>query len=186
MEERNPKKTIRNIIILILVCLIVAGGAFWFSRTFLIVFPIDGSSMENTLHNGDNVVLFKIHNVKYDNVVVFVKPDWIEGETTKYYVKRVIGLPGDHIEIKYDAEEGLFHVYRNGSILDESHIKEPVNEFYNEVSVDVPEGKFFFLGDNRMHSNDSHTLGGTYLGTITDIVGIAFVRYTGWTDISFL
>ena len=55
-----------------------------------------------------------------------------------------------------------------------------------DVSVDVPEGKFFFLGDNRMHSNDSHTLGGTYLGTITDIVGIAFVRYTGWTDISFL
>ena len=185
MEERNVKKTIRNIVILVLVCLIVAGGAFWFSRTFLIVFPIQGSSMENTLHTGDNVILFKTQKVKCGDVVVFVKPDWTEGDQTKYYVKRVIGLPGDKITIRYDIENNLYHVYRNGDMVDESTIKEPMT-YYTEVSVTVPEGKFFFLGDNRLNSNDSHTMGGTYLGKISDITGKAFVRYSGWTDISFL
>ena len=185
MEERNVKKTIRNIIILLLVCLVVAGGAFWFSRSFLIVFPIEGSSMENTLHSGDKVVLFKSQNVKYGDVVVFVRPDYTEGSDHKYYVKRVIGLAGDKIEIKYNIEEDRYHVYRNEKLVDESTIKEPMT-FYNEVSVVVPEGKFFFLGDNRMNSNDSHTMGGTFLGKITDITGKAFVRYSGWTDIQFL
>ncbi|MBR1747193.1 MAG: signal peptidase I [Clostridia bacterium] len=183
MEDK--KKTIRSIIIIFLVCLLVAGGAFWFSRTFLIVFPIEGQSMENTLHNKDKVILFKTQNVDYGDIVIFIKPGWEAPDTHKFYVKRVIGLPGDHIEIKYDLDDTLFHVYRNGTKLDESYIKEKVNA-YNEVDVVIPDGKFFFLGDNRMNSNDSHTQGGTFLGTLSDIQGKAFVRYSGWTDISFL
>ena len=185
MEEKNTKRTIRNILILVLVCAIIAGGSFWFSRTYLIVFPIEGESMENTLKDGDSVLVFRTQNVKYDDVVIFVKPGWTEGDLHKYYVKRVIGLPGDKIEIKYNLDDTLYHVYRNGALVDESHIKERVNA-YSEVSVTVPDGKFFFLGDNRMHSYDSHYEGGTLLGSFSDVVGKALMRYTGWTDISFL
>lgn len=185
MEEKNSKKALRNTLILILVCLVIAGGAFWFSRTFLIVFPIEGISMEDTLHGGDNVILFKSQKVTYGDIVVFVKPNWTEGDPVKYFVKRVIGLPGDKIEVKYNHDDALYHVYRNDELLDEPYIKERMNA-YNEFSVTVPDGQFFFLGDNRLHSNDSHAMGGTYFGYLKDISGKAFVRYSGWTDIKFL
>lgn len=73
---------------------------------------------------------------------------------TLHYVKRLIGLPGDHIEIKGDPLRGAT-VYVNGEALDEPYINNGVMNYDNAYEFDVPEGEYFFLGDNRNDSVDS-------------------------------
>jgi len=172
------KKSFRGLIIFFIVLLLVMGGAYYFSHNYLVVFPIKGESMEETLHDGDNVLLFKTTKVNYDDVIIFYRPD-----EERYLVKRVIGLEGDKIEIKYSYDDSLYHVYRNGEVLSEEYIKEPMDRNYTELSVTVPQGKVFFLGDNRLKSLDSH------LGLFADvdqIQGVAFLKYTGWKDIKIV
>ncbi len=171
------KKKIIGIIVFFAVLLLIMGGAYFFSQNYLVIFPIKGTSMEPTLDNGDNVLLFKTTKVDYDDVIVFYVP-----EDDRYLVKRVIGLPGDRIELKYSTDDSRYHVYRNGDVLSEEYIKEPM-ELYTELSVTVPEGKVFFLGDNRMNSFDSHM--GEF-ADIDQIQGVAFLAYSSWKDIDFL
>jgi signal peptidase I len=90
----------------------------------------------------------------------------------KEYVKRLIGLPGDTIEIKNKL------VYVNGVALNEPYIKE--TPYYTMGSFRVPDDSYFVMGDNRNNSFDSH-----YGWTVTreDIVGEVWLRYwpfTGW------
>lgn len=170
----NKKSGLKGIIILILVCLLVMGGAFAFSRACLVVFPIEGESMESTIHDGDFVLLFKTQKVKYDDVIVV----HVTGDTP--WVKRVVGLAGDKIDIV--EEDGYFHIYRNGEMVSEEHIKEPITGNYSEMSLIVPENKIFFLGDNRMHSTDSHY---GYLADVDKVEGVGILKYKGW-KIKFL
>ncbi len=171
-------KKVRDLIIIFVVCAFVMGAAFYVSRNYLIVYPIDGESMENTIYDKEYVLLFKTQKVKYENIIVFFSE-----EENCYLVKRVIGLPGDKMEIKYSPEDTAYVVYRNGEKLAEDYIKEPMSNHYYEMSVTVPEGKLFFLGDNRNNSYDSH-LG--LLADISQIEGIAFLKYTNWKDVHFL
>ena len=68
------------------------GAAFYFSRNYLVVFPVAGDSMEGTIHNGEYALVFRTGKVDYGDIIVFL---W--EEENKYLIKRVIGLPGDKI-----------------------------------------------------------------------------------------
>lgn len=84
------------------------------------------------------------------------------------YIKRVIGLPGDHIEIKDDG-----FVYRNDEKLEESYVKEgytPINGAYYDLIV--PEGTIYVMGDNRAYSKDSRYFGCVPIEKVTGYVGI--------------
>lgn len=139
---------------------------------FLLYFAIDAVvarvrveniSMQPTLKPGEFVLVHKLAyrfgEIQRGDIVVF------HYSPQEDYIKRVIGLPGDSIEIA----DGLVKV--NGYALKEPYINAP--PMYNG-SWQVPEGKVFVLGDNRNQSSDSHTWG---FVPIENIVGKAFVVY---------
>lgn len=111
---------------------------------------VKGHSMDYTLADGEILLINKIsykHNIKHNDIAV-VNTN-VEGG--KVLIKRVIGLPGDVIKIENDQ------LYRNGQLLEEDYIKEPM--FGNKnMSVTVPDGKMFLMGDNRNDSLDSRSL----------------------------
>jgi signal peptidase I len=113
--------------------------------------PVIGSCMEDSLQReGQRLLIsklaYRLHEPERGDIIVFYPPHKPEGSIP--YIKRVIGLPGDTIEIK----GGL--VYVNGSPLDEPYVKTPPP--YTVAELTVPEGEYFVLGDNRPVADDSH------------------------------
>lgn len=118
-----------------------------FQTTFMLSL-IPSSSMEHTIEV-NNIVFSTRYDVKEEDlerydILTFVAPD--DSDIT--YIKRLIGLPGETIEVK----EGK--VYADGVELDDSFIKEPQNQVGDGI-YEVPEGCYFFMGDNRNNSKDS-------------------------------
>ena len=106
-------------------------------------------------HSDDYVIISKqaytlFGDVERGDVIVF-KSDLLDGEgNSKHLIKRIIGIPGDTIEIK----NGL--VYRNGEKLEEDYVNEKRQSGEMEPII-VEEGKLFVLGDNRRVSQDSRS-----------------------------
>lgn len=102
--------------------------------------------MENTIMTGDLLIGTRYDRTdisRYD-IVVFIPPD----EPDEFYIKRVIGLPGETILV----EDGK--VYADGVLLDDSFIAEDM-EIKASQTFEVPDGCYFMMGDNRNHSLDS-------------------------------
>ncbi|WP_082187887.1 signal peptidase I [Anaerococcus urinomassiliensis] len=137
---------------------------------------VSGFSMQNTLYHDDMLLVDKIgprfNDYHRGNIVILKAPD----DVNKLYVKRVVGLPGDTIELKDEK------VYLNGNELDET---------YTSVDYTLPEAdgtswtlgedEYFVMGDNREEgaSNDSRNFGPIMK---KDIVGHAFFRFYPFDD----
>lgn len=126
---------------------------------FLFVFryvTVDGSSMNNTLFDGDKLI---ISNFNYEPETGDIVVIYIEGEN-KPYIKRVIATEGQTVKIDFEKWE----VYVDGVLLDEPYVFFREGEdmhyaaFYNGEFV-VPEGQVYVMGDNRNDSKDSRVLG---------------------------
>ena len=133
---------------------------------------VDGSSMEPTLHSGELVLVnrlaYKLGEPTYGDILVFYYPR----DPDQEYIKRLIGLPGDHISIR-DTQ-----VLVNGFLLNEPYIA--AAPMYNG-EWDVPENQYFVLGDNRNNSSDSHQWG---MVPAEFVIGKAMVVYwppSDWT-----
>lgn len=128
---------------------------------------IPSSSMVPTINIGDRLMIRKLYNkdnLKRGDILVFYSD-----ELQETLIKRLIGLPGDHIVIK----EGIVNI--NGEDIEEDYIE---NNDYNEDELiyDVPEGKYFFLGDNRPVSKDSRRWINPYIDE-DDIKGKLILRF---------
>lgn len=115
-------------------------------------FLVEGYSMEPTLHNGERVMVekitYRLRSPKRGEIVIIKNP-LLKREK---YIKRIVGLPGDIIEINKGS------IYINGVLLEEDYIAEPVAFWYSNEYL-VPKGHVFVLGDNRNHSDDSRRIG---------------------------
>ena len=143
---------------------IVAALSVLIATLIIPVLQIEGTSMEPTLVNGDIVLLTKTTNFDRGELCGF---SW----NNKLLIKRVIGIPGDWIEI--DAK-GV--VYLNGEKLDEPYAKQlSIGECDLEFPFQVPQEQYFVLGDMRESSIDSRN---TLIGCVAkdQIVGKVFFR----------
>ncbi|HEY9658665.1 MAG TPA: signal peptidase I [Allocoleopsis sp.] len=134
---------------------------------------IPSDSMVPTLQIGDRLVVEKVSYLlrppATGDIVVFDPPPQLQEfgyAPDKAFIKRVIGTPGDVVQI----ENGT--VYLNGQALHEDYIAEP--PAYDLLPVQVPDNQYFVMGDNRNNSNDSHVWG--FLPK-ENIIGRAILRF---------
>ncbi len=132
---------------------------------------VSGSSMETTLSDGDNLLVDKItyrfSDPKRFDIIVF--PFQYDADT--YYIKRIIGMPGETVQIDYDG-----NIYIDGEILEESYGREVIqNPGRAAEPITLGEDEYFVMGDNRNNSSDSRD---PSVGNIhrKDIIGRAWVR----------
>lgn len=132
---------------------------------------VPSASMYPTIHVGDKVLINKFiyhfTDIKTGDIIVFSPPDFLDMKSD--LIKRVIGTPGDTVEVKRNDK-----VYVNGLPLDEPYLSAP--PLYDFGPVTVPEGKLLVLGDNRNGSEDSHKWPDPFF-PIENVKGKAFVRY---------
>ena len=146
-------KNILSSIIEWVICIIVAIILTLLIKTFLFdIIRVSGTSMVPTLHDKDIVGVEKLSLYKnkfdYKDIVIFDS----RNEKHNIYIKRVIGLPGDTVEIKDGG------VYINGEHLNETYL-DPNTTTTGNLSVTLDDSHIFVLGDNREVSEDSRQLG---------------------------
>ncbi|MBM3129671.1 MAG: signal peptidase I [Chloroflexi bacterium] len=159
---RNLGSALRELIETLILTLVI----FLVIRFAVQNFRIEGFSMEPNFHDGQylfvNKLVYMLHPPERGDVVVFLPPN----NNSRDFIKRVIGLPGERIEIRSGA------VFINGELLKEDY---PLNVgSYSTGSIVVPPDEYFVLGDNRNYSSDSHSWG-TVSGK--KIIGKAWISY---------
>ena len=161
MDLRDIKEFLKDAlkyIIAIVVILIVAIYVVSFQEVI-------GPSMNNTLKSGDitivNKLVFRLRNIKRNEIVSLKKDD-------KIMVKRIIGLPGEHIEYKDNI------LYVDGKKISDSRSSSTKDFKLESIGYDtIPKDMYLVLGDNRTNSSDSRTFG---LVKKSDIIGKVNIR----------
>lgn len=146
MTEEN--KAIREWIIAALVAAAISIICRYF---FFAPYQVNGESMYPTLKGNEllivNQFIYKVKEPKYGEIVVF------HSSEERDFIKRVIGLPGDHVKITNGK------LLRNGKEVNEPYVLNRIDPNSSFEEVVVPKGKLYVLGDNRPHSQDSRAIG---------------------------
>jgi len=176
---RTPPRSGRVLIDWIVVIAIALLVAF-VVRTFLLAhFVVDGTSMTSTLQSGDRVFVnkmsYRLHDPNRGDVVVLHQPS---SGVERDLIKRVIGLPGEEIEVR------SCNVLIDGRLLNEPYLANTPEE-RTDCGGDtapqlIPDGHVFVMGDNRGGSQDSRALGPI---PTSELVGRAFVVF--WPNTSW-
>jgi len=184
----KPKSKLQEYIEAIILAILIA----FFIRTFVIqAYKIPSGSMKPTLQIGDHILVTKFnYGVKLPlirstvipvgaprrgDIVVFIYPE----DPSKDFIKRLIGLPGDTIEVrdKKILVNGLPWKDAHGVNVDSLIIPGSVQPRDNFGPVKVPEGSLFVMGDNRDESYDSRFWG---FVPMKDVLGKALIIYWSW------
>ncbi|MHB8619795.1 MAG: signal peptidase I [Chloroflexota bacterium] len=161
-RRKTRSSAVREIVETLILTVIIFFGV----RLLVQNYRVEGYSMEPTLRNGQYLLINKIglhfHQPQRGDIIVFEYPL----NPSQNFVKRVIGLPGDSIEVRNHQ------VILDGKVLKEPYIKAAPNGFYPRTVV--PPGDYFVMGDNRNNSSDSRSWGPL---PQKDIIGEAWLSY---------
>ncbi len=174
-EEEQPLTTkgvvkeVLSVILNVVICFVVV---FLITRFIGQRTVVSGHSMEDTLSDRDNLIVdkisYRLHDPERFDVVVFPPRE----EENTFYIKRVIGLPGEKVKI-----DAAGTIYINGEPIEEHYGTEVIlNAGLASEEITLGDDEFFVLGDNRNNSMDSRYEG---VGNITsdEIVGRAWFRF---------
>lgn len=168
-QENGWKKQLKEVFAWVLTIALAIAAAKLINEFVIIKAEVPTGSMERTIEVDDCILGFQLAYVfsepKRGDIVIFPWPD--NPQVT--YVKRVIGLPGETVEIKNGS------VYINGKPLRENYLKEEMFGEYGPYVV--PDDCYFMLGDNRNTSQDSRKWVNTYLKE-EDIMAKVLFRYS--------
>jgi len=147
--------------------------------TVVEAFVVPTSSMEPTIQIGDrffsNKVTYRFHPPRSGDIVIFAPPSSATENQDIPFVKRVIGVEGDLIEIR----DG--NLYLNDRTMEEKYIKETPRYHYGPMKV--PKDSLFVLGDNRNNSHDSHAWG---FVPVKNVKARAMLRFWPLNRIGFI
>jgi signal peptidase I len=171
VEEEEKPSRLRAFLLETLETLILAAVLFLIINTLTARIRVDGSSMIPSLVHNNYVIVnrlaYKFGEIERGDVVVFKFPHNKEED----YIKRVIALPGEKIEISNGS------VQINGQALEEPYLRAPILADYSAVTV--PQEMVYVMGDNRNDSSDSRRWGSL---SIEDIIGKAVFVYWPFSD----
>ncbi len=174
--KSKPKKDPKKELISWILTIVTAVAAAFLIRTFLFEpIRVDGDSMSDTLHDKELVFVTKpeyyLGTPSRQDVIICKYP----GRHNQYFVKRLIALPGDTVEIKFDRMNGTNTLYVNGEAVSEPFLAPERNNSNNAMPpITLGEDEYFVMGDNRDNSNDSRYSG---VGPISRSQIIGHVRF---------
>lgn len=159
IDEKGQKKEkgkMNPVLEWVLIIVIAVAAALFINNVIIINSYVPSGSMESTIMTGSRMfglrVTYWFSDPQRGDIIVFKYPD----DPSQDFVKRVIGLPGDTVEIK----QGVTYV--NGEVLDEPYLNETPAKLDFGPYV-VPDDCYFVMGDNRNNSNDSRKWKNTYV-----------------------
>ena len=141
---------LRDTLVIVLIAAVIFFGLQVTIQSFVIYYPSMEPNFVEKQRILVNKVVYNFHNPERGDVIILVNPN----NPNEDYIKRIIGLPGESVEIK----EGVVYIHKdddNVLLLDEPYIAEPPSHaFKGDI---IPENEYFVLGDNRNNSIDSRS-----------------------------
>lgn len=142
-------------------------------RYFLVQpFFVKGASMENTFEDGDYILIdeisYRFNDPQRGDILVFRFPE----DHAQFFIKRIIGLPGETVEIKNDRVKIYNLQHPGGFVLDEPYLASGQHTL-GDLRVKLDSNEYFMLGDNRLQSSDSRRWGPLNISLVT---GRVFLR----------
>lgn len=180
-KQTDSNSTFRELLSYIKIIVIAIGIAYICNQFIIVNAKVPTGSMKDTILEDDRLIGFRLSYLfskpqRFD-VVIFKFPD----DETQNYVKRIIGLPGDVVEIKQG------HVFVNSEELEESsYIREPMIDNNQDMTYCVPEGHYFMMGDNRNSSLDSRFWKNTYVAEDKILAKAIFKYYSSHITFKFI
>lgn len=173
MNENGNKnnKVISEIISWIKTIVVAVLVALFITRFVIVNAVVPTGSMKNTIMPNDRLIASRLSyifsDVERGDIIVFPYPD----DEEKLFVKRVIGLPGEAVQIVNGS------VYIDGELLEEDYVSSPIiDATQNSGPYIVPEDSLFMMGDNRQSSEDSRYWQNTFLKE-DKVIGKVLFRY---------
>lgn len=186
-EELNFKKELFSWIKIFVVAVVIA---FFINNVIIMNANVPSGSMKNTISEGDRMIglrtAYWFSDPQRGDIVIFENPDYKENGSRaddKYYVKRVIGMPGDKVVIS----NAKVYINDSKTPLNETYLPEEwtqVNGDEEPLEYKVPKGCYFLMGDNRNNSSDARFWKNTYVKR-SKIIAKAEFKYWPWNHKGF-
>lgn len=178
ISKQSQENSLTEVLRFALIALLIVLPVRWFIAQ---PFIVSGASMENTFHNNEYLIVdqvsYRFEQPERGDVVVFRYPK----DHSKFFIKRIIGLPGETVKINGQTVTIINEEHPEGVTLTEPYANIGAKD--NDVETTLGEEQYFVLGDNRDHSSDSRVWG---VLSQNEIVGRAFLRLYPPTRASIL